>query len=324
MDAIAMTWAPSGGTAPAAYCVSGLSTAIRPCAEARGGGIRAKIPGPAGQRGCEKRDARLAILRRPSSITCPSCGSTTVIPIATGHRLCGARGGAKTDRRVACRALNAECRSNARAVLRSLAKVRTPEHTLPTARIPDDPRGDIGALRRAKRARHQDRPCRHWVAARVFGSSSSEVASDGLRPRACPPRRAQSTWLRSFPLQPSQPIAWPCGSAPALQALPPLLRSLIFATSQRRRALQCKRDSFGGGAEAAAERWQRPLPRLSFSEQPIDSSQFIGAPGGIRTPDHLVRSQVLYPTELRAPAKRRIVSGGRVAARRMSPRATGR
>ena len=23
-----------------------------------------------------------------------------------------------------------------------------------------------------------------------------------------------------------------------------------------------------------------------------------GAPGGIRTPDHLVRSQVLYPTEL--------------------------
>jgi hypothetical protein len=27
---------------------------------------------------------------------------------------------------------------------------------------------------------------------------------------------------------------------------------------------------------------------------------FIGAPGGIRTPDHLVRSQVLYPAELRA------------------------
>ncbi len=25
-----------------------------------------------------------------------------------------------------------------------------------------------------------------------------------------------------------------------------------------------------------------------------------GAPGEIRTPDHLVRSQVLYPTELRA------------------------
>jgi hypothetical protein len=27
---------------------------------------------------------------------------------------------------------------------------------------------------------------------------------------------------------------------------------------------------------------------------------FIGAPGAIRTPDPLVRSQVLYPTELRA------------------------
>ena len=27
---------------------------------------------------------------------------------------------------------------------------------------------------------------------------------------------------------------------------------------------------------------------------------FSGAPGEIRTPDHLVRSQVLYPTELRA------------------------
>ena len=27
---------------------------------------------------------------------------------------------------------------------------------------------------------------------------------------------------------------------------------------------------------------------------------FNGAPGGIRTPDHLVRSQVLYPAELRA------------------------
>ena len=29
-----------------------------------------------------------------------------------------------------------------------------------------------------------------------------------------------------------------------------------------------------------------------------------GAPGEIRTPDHLVRSQVLYPTELRAPRQK--------------------
>ncbi len=32
----------------------------------------------------------------------------------------------------------------------------------------------------------------------------------------------------------------------------------------------------------------------------IPKQQRIGAPGEIRTPDPLVRSQVLYPTELRA------------------------
>ena len=32
-----------------------------------------------------------------------------------------------------------------------------------------------------------------------------------------------------------------------------------------------------------------------------------GAPGEIRTPDLLVRSQTLYPTELRALARRRII-----------------
>ena len=32
----------------------------------------------------------------------------------------------------------------------------------------------------------------------------------------------------------------------------------------------------------------------------------IGAPGEIRTPDTLVRSQVLYPTELRAQIKQRV------------------
>ena len=34
-----------------------------------------------------------------------------------------------------------------------------------------------------------------------------------------------------------------------------------------------------------------------------------GAPGEIRTPDHLVRSQVLYPAELRAPARSLALSG---------------
>lgn len=32
----------------------------------------------------------------------------------------------------------------------------------------------------------------------------------------------------------------------------------------------------------------------------------VGAPGAIRTPDPLVRSQILYPTELRAPTKKEV------------------
>ena len=36
---------------------------------------------------------------------------------------------------------------------------------------------------------------------------------------------------------------------------------------------------------------------VSYYANPL----FNGAPGAIRTPDPLVRSQVLYPTELRAP-----------------------
>jgi hypothetical protein len=38
-------------------------------------------------------------------------------------------------------------------------------------------------------------------------------------------------------------------------------------------------------------------------------SSLNGAPGEIRTPDHLVRSQVLYPTELRALMKSRAIIG---------------
>ena len=39
---------------------------------------------------------------------------------------------------------------------------------------------------------------------------------------------------------------------------------------------------------------------------PILFSELRGAPGAIRTPDPLVRSQVLYPTELRAQRISRI------------------
>jgi hypothetical protein len=43
--------------------------------------------------------------------------------------------------------------------------------------------------------------------------------------------------------------------------------------------------------------------RLTAIERSADWSQIAnsGAPGGIRTPGLLVRSQALYPTELRAP-----------------------
>jgi hypothetical protein len=39
---------------------------------------------------------------------------------------------------------------------------------------------------------------------------------------------------------------------------------------------------------------------MFLSKKPLLSGFFIGTPGEIRTPDPLVRSQVLYPAELRA------------------------
>src|ERR1700728_2512189 len=46
-----------------------------------------------------------------------------------------------------------------------------------------------------------------------------------------------------------------------------------------------------------------------------------GAPGEIRTPDPLVRSQVLYPTELRARCVKLLRDGGLRPPRRLSQRA---
>jgi hypothetical protein len=46
-----------------------------------------------------------------------------------------------------------------------------------------------------------------------------------------------------------------------------------------------------------------------------------GAPGEIRTPDPLVRSQVLYPTELRARCVKLVRDGGLRPPRRLSQRA---
>ena len=40
--------------------------------------------------------------------------------------------------------------------------------------------------------------------------------------------------------------------------------------------------------------------RARIDKSPLARALTFGAPGEIRTPDHLVRSQVLYPAELRA------------------------
>src|SRR3989304_2486551 len=51
------------------------------------------------------------------------------------------------------------------------------------------------------------------------------------------------------------------------------------------------------GKEGLAKNWQSPNPALP---EKFFNLLIKGAPGEIRTPDHLVRSQVLYPAELRA------------------------
>ena len=55
--------------------------------------------------------------------------------------------------------------------------------------------------------------------------------------------------------------------------------------------------------------WVEPERNQKLSNlYPFDFKIKNGAPGGIRTPDHLVRSQVLYPAELQA----RILLRGRI------------
>ena len=75
----------------------------------------------------------------------------------------------------------------------------------------------------------------------------------------------------------------------------------------------CRRASLTTGLGTGATTWQNTrctqFPRnhlvtatsgRSESRQDVVAIREIGAPGEIRTPDHLVRSQVLYPAELRA------------------------
>ena len=52
-------------------------------------------------------------------------------------------------------------------------------------------------------------------------------------------------------------------------------------------------------SQTVCERWRRRV-RASWPRSPYVSAIRNGAPGEIRTPDPLVRSQVLYPAELRA------------------------
>ena len=54
--------------------------------------------------------------------------------------------------------------------------------------------------------------------------------------------------------------------------------------------------AYGRKRTLAEGLWQT----LMNEKAPATGPLLIGAPGGIRTPDLLVRSQPLYPTELRA------------------------
>ena len=68
----------------------------------------------------------------------------------------------------------------------------------------------------------------------------------------------------------------------------------------------------GARLALATPRRRIPGPRLTTDIDPRGLPVCeVGAPGEIRTPDHLVRSQVLYPAELRARTR-----GGKASPRR--------
>ena len=56
----------------------------------------------------------------------------------------------------------------------------------------------------------------------------------------------------------------------------------------------------GESHNSPATTWLRQTSGRCEPRQDVVAVREIGAPGEIRTPDHLVRSQVLYPAELRA------------------------
>ncbi len=101
-----------------------------------------------------------------------------------------------------------------------------------------------------------------------------------------------------------------------VSALRPLGGIFLLARPERLARALVGRSGFALLTRAKARpKWLSPFCRTTFfilSGVQIDSKQankkkppkgwyfFIGAPGEIRTPDQLVRSQLLYPTELRA------------------------
>src|SRR5688572_12394991 len=60
------------------------------------------------------------------------------------------------------------------------------------------------------------------------------------------------------------------------------------------------RDLIGQPFARTRPRHDRETAALDGNPIEFRGHEFDGAPGEIRTPDHLVRSQVLYPAELRA------------------------
>src|SRR5580658_10329789 len=75
----------------------------------------------------------------------------------------------------------------------------------------------------------------------------------------------------------------------------PALGRPKIETNPERKAIRQNLAAHGGESTAASSIGQTTRPKERFKRGRN------GAPGEIRTPDLLVRSQTLYPTELRAP-----------------------
>ena len=78
------------------------------------------------------------------------------------------------------------------------------------------------------------------------------------------------------------------------------LRSLTPAGRTRSRSCVCRLAALASDRTAALRAAEFDLSGRKIKRPHKGAFSFFGAPGEIRTPDRLVRSQVLYPAELRA------------------------